>query len=182
MKPRPFLGTLLMVTAAASIMSAPLMRPGELLPSDPQGRPVADDCVAIVVNRTNPVENLSFAELRKVFKGEQSHWSNGRRVTVVMLESGKTERQAVLSQIYQMDDKDYNNYFLHNMFTGEVHAAPVALASSADVLKYVLNVQGAIGYVRTMDADESVKIVRVDGVLPCEKDYGIRLRPTKAAK
>lgn len=175
--PRPIRSTLLMVSAFAAIMSAPLLGTGKLLPSDPQGRPAADDCLAIVVNRSNPVENLSFAELRKVFRGEQSHWSNGRRVTVVMLESGKTERQAVLTQIYQMDDKDYNNYFLHNMFTGEVHAAPVALSSSADVLKYVLNVQGAIGYVRTMDADESVKVIRVDGVLPCEKDYGIRLRP-----
>jgi ABC-type phosphate transport system substrate-binding protein len=166
-----------MVTAFAAIMSAPLLGTGKLLPSDPQGRAAADDCLAIVVNRSNPVENLSFVELRKVFRGEQSHWSNGRRVTVVMLESGKTERQAVLTQIYQMDDKDYNNYFLHNMFTGEVHAAPVALASSADVLKYVLNVQGAIGYVRAMDADDSVKVLRVDGVLPCEKDYSIRLRP-----
>ena len=182
MMPRPLLSTLLMLTALAAIVSAPLMGTTELTPSDPQGRSAADDCVAIVVNRSNPVENLSFAELRKVFRGEQSHWSNGRRVTIVMLESGKTERQAVLSQIYQMDDKDYTNYFLHNMFTGEIHAAPVALASSADVLKYVLNVQGAIGYVRTMDADESVKIVRVDGVLPCEKDYGIRLRLTKAGK
>lgn len=180
--PRPILGALLVVTAFAALVSAPLMGTAKLAPSDPQGRPAADDCVAIVVNRSNPVENLSLAELRKVFRGEQNHWSNGRRVTVVMLESGKTERQAILSQIYQMDDKDYNSYFLHNMFTGEVHAAPVALASSADVLKYVLNVQGAIGYVRTIDADDSVKIVRVDGVLPCEKDYGIRLRPTKAAK
>ena len=181
MMPRPILSTLLMLAALVAIVSAPLLGTTELAASDPQGRSAADDCLAIVVNRSNPVENLSFAELRKVFKGEQSHWSNGRRVTVVMLESGKTERQAVLSQIYQMDDKDYNSYFLHNIFTGEVHAAPVALASSADVLKYVLNVQGAIGYVRTMDADESVKIVRVDGVLPCEKDYGIRLR-AKAGK
>lgn len=182
MMPRPILSGLLALTAFAVIASVPLSGTTELAPSDPQGRVAADDCLAIVVNRSNPVENLSFAELRKVFMGEQSHWSNGRRITVVMLESGKTERQAVLSRIYQMDDKDYNSYFLHNMFTGEVHAAPVALASPADVLKYVLNVQGAIGYVRTMEADDSVKVIRVDGVLPCEKDYGIRLRPTKAAK
>ena len=177
MMPRPVLLSLLTLTALAAIASVPLSGTAELTTPDPQGRAVVDDCLAIVVNRANPVENLSFAELRKVFMGEQSHWSNGRRVTVVMLESGKTERQAVLSRIYQMDDKDYNSYFLHNMFTGELHAAPVALASSADVLKYVLNVQGAIGYVRTMEADDSVKVIRVDGVLPCEKDYGIRLRP-----
>jgi hypothetical protein len=39
----------------------------------------------------------------------------------------------------------------------------------------VSNVQGAIGYLRTTAVDESVKIVRVDSVLPCEKDYSIRM-------
>jgi hypothetical protein len=49
------------------------------------------------------------------------------------------------------------------------------------VLKFVSNVQGAIGYLRTTAADESVKVVRVDSVLPCDKDYSIRMR-AKAAK
>jgi ABC-type phosphate transport system substrate-binding protein len=133
-----------------------------------------------VVNRSNPVENLSFAELRKIFLGEQTHWSNGRRITVVMLEPGKQERQAVLAQIYRMDDKDFNKHFLQGMFTGEVHAAPKTLATPTEVLKFVFNVPGAIGYVRGTEADESVKVVHVDSRLPGDKDYSIRLRPKSA--
>src|SRR5205814_293017 len=49
-----------------------------------QSHPATDDALGIVVNRSNPVENLSLAELRKIFMGEQTHWSNGRRITVVM--------------------------------------------------------------------------------------------------
>jgi hypothetical protein len=94
---------------------------------------------------------------------------------LVMLESGKPERQAVLSLIYRMEDKDFNAYFLHHVFTGDVHAAPTTLTTPAEVLKFVSNVQGAIGYLRTTAVDESVKIVRVDSVLPCEKDYSIRM-------
>ena len=56
-------------------------------------------------NRTNPVENLSFPELRRIFLGEQTHWSNGRRITLVMLEPGNSEGQAVLVQIYKMGEK-----------------------------------------------------------------------------
>src|SRR5256884_9362914 len=99
-----------------------------------RSRPAAEDSLGIVVNRSNPVENLSFAELRKIFLGEQSHWSNGRRITVVMLEPGKQERQAVLTQIYRMDDKDFNKHFLQGMFTGEVHAAPKTLGTPTEVL------------------------------------------------
>jgi len=146
----------------------------------PQSRPAAEDSLGIVVNRSNPVENLSFAELRKIFLGEQSHWSNGRRITVVMLEPGKQERQAILTQIYRMDDKDFNKHFLQGMFTGEIHAAPKTLATTTEVLKFVFNVPGAIGYVRGTEADESVKVVHVDSRLPGDKDYGIRLRPKSA--
>lgn len=138
------------------------------------------DSVGIVVNRSNPVENLSFADLRKIFLGEQSHWSNGRRITVVMLEPGKQERQAVLTQIYRMDDRDFNKHFSQGTSAGEVHVTPKTLANSAEVIKFVFNVPGAIGYVRVTEADDSVKVVHVDSRLPGDKDYSIRLHPKPA--
>jgi ABC-type phosphate transport system substrate-binding protein len=172
---------LLMLAMVVTLTSAPPARTTPPAGLEPQGSPAADECLAILVNRSNPVENLSFAELRKVFLGEQNHWSDGRRITLVMLESGKPERQVVLSLIYRMEDKDFNAYFLHHVFTGDVHAAPTTLTTPAEVLKFVSNVQGAIGYLRTTAVDDSVKIVRVDSVLPCEKDYTIRMH-AKAVK
>ena len=141
----------------------------------PQSRAAVDDSLAIVVNRSNPVESLSLSELRKIFLESQDHWSNGRRITVIMLEPGKIERQIVLTQIYQMDEKDFNKYFLHGMLTGEVHVAPKAMTNSSEVLKFVFNVPGAIGYVKASDVNDSVKVVRIDSRLPGEKDYLIRL-------
>lgn len=135
------------------------------------------DSLGIVVNRSNPVENLSVAELRKIFLGEQSHWSNGRRITVVMLEPGKQERQAVLTQICLMNDKDFDQHFSQGGSGGETRTAPKILPTSADVLKFVGNVPGAIGYVRVTEADDSVKMVHVDSRLPGDKDYGVRLHP-----
>jgi ABC-type phosphate transport system substrate-binding protein len=171
---------LLMLATAILLSHSLLVGTSDPLALWPQGRPATEDSLGIVVNRSNPVENLSFAELRKIFLGEQSHWSNGRRITVVMLEPGKQERQAVLTQIYRMDDKDFNKHFVQGMFTGEIHAAPKTLGTSAEVLKFVLNVPGAIGYVRVTEADESVKVVHIDSRLPGDKDYGIRLRPKSA--
>jgi ABC-type phosphate transport system substrate-binding protein len=174
--------TIFLSLLATAILLSPALPLGtsEPLGLAPQGRPAPDDSLGIVVNRSNPVENLSFAELRKIFMGEQTHWSNGRRITVVMLEAGKQERQAILTQIYRMDDKDFNKHFIQGMFTGEIHAAPKTLATSTEVLKFVLNVPGAIGYVRGAEADESVKVVRVDSRLPGDKDYSIRLHPKSA--
>ena len=164
---------LLAIAALPCVVLLPLT--GGTAESPPQSRAAAEDSLAIVVNRSNPVDSLSFPELRKIFMGEQDHWSNGRRVTVVMLEPGKSERQAVLAQVYKMDEKDFNQYFLHSMFTGEVHSAPKALSSSAEVLKFVFNIPGAIGYLKASEVNDSVKVVRIDSRLPGEKDYAIRL-------
>ena len=140
-----------------------------------------DDALAIIVNQSNPVENCSFDELRKIFLGERSHWPNGRRITIVMLDPAQPERKVVLREIYGMTEKDLNNHFIQGVFTGTVLAAPITLASAAEVRKFVFNVPGAIGYVRGTEADASVKTLRIDGRLPEDKDYKLRLQ-SRAAK
>ena len=134
------------------------------------------DSIAIIVNQSNPVENLSAPDLRKIFLGERSHWPNGRRITLVMLAAGQPERKAMLREIYHMSESEFNNHFIQGLFTGEVFLSPKALANAAEVRKFVFNVPGAIGFLRASDADASVKVVRVDGHLPEDKEYGIRVQ------
>ena len=135
----------------------------------------AEQALAIIVNQSNPVENFSFEELRKIFLGERSHWPNGRRITLVMLDPSQPERKVVLRDIYGMSEKDFNNHFIQGVFTGAVFVSPKTLANASDVRNFVFNVPGAIGYVRASDVDSSVKVLRVDGRLPEDKDYRLRL-------
>jgi len=134
-----------------------------------------EQALAIIVNQSNPVENFSFEELRKIFLGERSHWPNGRRITLVMLDPSQPERKVVLRDIYGMSEKDFNNHFIQGVFTGAVFVSPKTLANAADVRNFVFNVPGAIGYVRANDVDSSVKVLRVDGRLPEDKDYRLRV-------
>jgi len=173
-------GVLIIVTAAVLLV--------ELLPSavssaagaPPEAEP-AEQSLAIIVNQSNPVDNVSFQELRTIFLGERSHWPNGRRITLVMLEAGQPERKTILRTIYRMSESDFSRHFLQGLFTGEVFVSPKTLASPVGVRKFVFNVPGAIGYVRNTEVDDSVKVIRVDGHLPDDKDYALRIpaRPTK---
>jgi ABC-type phosphate transport system substrate-binding protein len=151
-----------------------------LAANPPRGAPreppaSSEQNLAIVVNLSNPTDNLSMAELRKIFLGERSHWPNGRRITLVMIEPGRPERTAVLSLIYQMSENDFNNHFLHGLFTGEVFTSPKTLASPVGVRKFIFNVPGAIGYVRATDVDASVKVIRIDERLPDDKGYRLHI-------
>ena len=133
--------------------------------------------LAIVVNTNNPVDNLSTPELRRVFLGARGHWPNGRRITLVMLETGWPERAAVLNSIYQMNETDFNNHFLHGLFTGEVFVSPKTLATPEGVRKFIFNVPGAIGYLRESDVDKTIKMIRIDERLPDDKGYKFHLPP-----
>ena len=146
--------------------SGPPSGPEQTLPTQP---------LAIVVNRSNPVDDLSSTELRRVFLGERSHWPNGRRITLVMREPGEPERKTILRDVCQMNESELKNHFLHGLFTGEILVSPKILASSIGVRKFVFNVPGAIGYLRLSDVDNTVKIVRVDEFLPEDKGYKLRV-------
>ena len=119
---------------------------------------------------------ISLADLRRLYRGQRSRWSNGRRVTLVMRDPGTPEREAILQTLYGVDEDQYRRGFLQSVFTGEAKGAPRVLASTNGVLRFVFNVPGAIGYVRASEVDASVKTLRVDGRLPGEAGYRLEVQ------
>lgn len=140
-----------------------------------QNRNKPSATLAIVVNRTNPVDNLSTDELRKLFLEKKTHWPNGRRVAVAMLDSHYPERHTALRLIYRMDESAYEDYFIKATFRGVAFVTPRTLTSPELLRKFVFNAPGAIGYLRTSDLDETVKVVKVDGLLPDDKNYSLQI-------
>jgi phosphate transport system substrate-binding protein len=141
-----------------------------------------DDVLAIIVNQANTINDISLKELRTVFLGERSHWPNGRRITLVMMDTGLAERKAVLRDICHMSETEFSRHFLQGLFTGEVFVSPKTLSTPTGVRKFVFNVPGAIGYVRASDVDETVKAIRVNGHGLDDPEYPLRIevRSSKA--
>jgi len=172
------MATSLPVVAAAVVLLANLvLTPARALP-DLKLPPRQD--LAIVLNRANPVDNLLEKDLRQIFLGERSHWPDGHRITLVMMDEGAPERRAVLLQICRMNEADFARHFLHGLFTGEVFVSPKTLATPVGVRKFIFNVPGSIGYLSSSDVDTTVKVVRIDGVLPGEKGYKLKVYPYPA--
>ena len=174
------IGRRLIIGVAASCLLGVSNRPARAGASAPGETNPPQQNLAIIVNTSNPVDSLSMSELRHVFLGERRHWPNGRRITLVMMEPGQPERKALIREVCQMNETDFSRHFLHGLFTGEVFVSPKTLASPVGVRKFIFNVPGAIGYVRATDVDASVKVIRVDGRLPDDKEYGLRIPPAPA--
>ena len=143
--------------------------------------PGATEPLVIVVNRSNLVDDLTSAELRRIFLGNRSYWPNGRRITLVMREPGEPERNTILREVCGLTEDQLKNHFLHGLYTGEILVSPKILSSPMGVRKFIFNVPGAIGYLRIGDVDATVKVVRIDELLPEDKGYKLRLQTESAS-
>ena len=131
--------------------------------------------LAIIVHKSNPVENLTKDELRRILLFERRQWRHGPRYSVALLPAGSRERTAALRALCEFNEQDYERHLLQLAYTGNSHAQPKELANSVNLRKFVFNVPGAIGCVRAADVDDTVKVIRIDGQAPGEAGYLLNL-------
>jgi len=134
------------------------------------------DCLAIIVPKDSKLDDITSADLQKYFKADKTKTPDGTKIAIVMIDVGRPERDAALRAIYKMNETEYNDFFVSATFTGAVAAAPKALPSVAAMKKYVGDTPGAIGYLRASDADDTVKVLKVDGKAPGEPDYKLKMK------
>jgi len=171
------LSLILMMMLALTALAARFEPSDEFryLPSSPSLLPAFQEDIAFIVNKSNTTDAMTLAELRNIFLAERNRWPNGRKITITMLEAGNPEREVVLRTICRMREADFNRNFLRVKFTGETTEEPRLLASPTNMVRFVFNAPGAIGYVRASSVDGSVKVLRIDGLAPGEPGYKIKL-------
>ena len=166
-----------LILLAAASLSSTLPKVSLPMSSSSARSPRASwEGLAIVVNRNNPTSNVSLPQLRAIYVGDRKWWSSRRRIALVSMQRNTPEWQTALRVIYKMDSRELDRYFLYQSFKGEHFAGPTTLAAAAEVRKFVVSTPGAVGYLRASDVDDSVKVLRVNGLLPGDDGYPLRLR------
>ena len=133
--------------------------------------------MAIIVHRSNPVNELTLAELRRIFMLETQTWPHGRKITLVLGEKGQAGRPEIIRLICGFSEADYDRHILLQTFRGHVGLGPRAIRSPAAMIRFVFNAPGAIGYVRADQLDGSTKVLRIGGFDLTHPDYPLRVVP-----
>jgi len=133
-----------------------------------------DDDLVVVVNKSNSVDNVTKAQLKKMILGEQPTWSAGKKVSVVLRAPGQPERDGVLRSVCGMSEDDFNQNWMRASFNGSTATPPKSLASGEAVRQLVTILPGGIGFLRVADANDSVKVVSVDGIAAGQPGYKIK--------
>lgn len=134
----------------------------------------ADDDLAVVVNKTNTVDNLTKAQLCKIVLSQQATWPGGKKVTVVLRAPGQPDRKGVLRSVCGMGEDDFTTHQMQASFNGDAGSPPKVVATDEAVRDTVSAQPGAIGFLQTADVNDTVRTVSVDGVAAGKDGYKVK--------
>ena len=128
--------------------------------------------VAVIVNKSNPVNDLSMTKLRNIMLGQETNWPDGKKIAVLMTTPGQPERNSTLKVVCKMTETDFTLYFVHA--SGGANP-PQAYVSGEKVRQSVASTASAIGFIRSSQLDDSVKVITIDGSGWRQAPYKLKL-------
>ena len=117
---------------------------------------LAYDGIAVIVGKDSKVEDLTLDQIAKIYKGEITNWSevggDDGEIVVIGREAGSGTRDGFESITGTEDACQYRQ----------------ELTSTGDVITTVAQNPNAIGYASLASVKDTVKTLKVDGVIPTE--------------
>jgi len=117
------------------------------------------DGVAIVVNPSNPINDLSKDQVKKIFSGEITNWKNvgGNDAPI---------------NIYTRDEMSgtRDTFWKQALDKGNITDKSVVVASNGEMKAKISADENGIGYISIGYVDESVKAIKLDGIEPNQEN------------
>jgi hypothetical protein len=130
--------------------------------------------IAVVVHPDTPVSDLTLSEVRKVLLGERQYWNSKLPVVLLIRAPVARERDVVLRVVYQMSEAQFKQYWVAKIFRAEIASPPKIVYSNDLQYDLVTAMPGAIAFVDARNVRSGLKVLRVDGHLPGDRDYPLR--------
>jgi ABC-type phosphate transport system substrate-binding protein len=129
---------------------------------------------AVVVNPANPVREMTFVDLGKMFKAKTLAWPGGKSITIVLREPASPAGKFIIEKVLGVTVDD-GKAMLND--ASRKSTVPVVFAESDDeVVKIVEGNAGAIGVIDVYNITGGVKVVKIDDKQPFDPGYALKGR------
>ncbi|MFH2066124.1 MAG: substrate-binding domain-containing protein [Pseudomonadota bacterium] len=115
--------------------------------------------VLIIANNSVPQESLNKEELQNIFLGKMAKWSDNTSIYFVTSETDAHED--FLKMYINRSSSQFRNYWRKMVFTGKGQK-PKAFKTDEELIQFVSETSGAIGYVGSDAALTNVKTITVN--------------------
>ncbi|MGR5206160.1 MULTISPECIES: phosphate ABC transporter substrate-binding protein [Vibrio] len=125
--------------------------------------PIAFDGLAVVVNRTNSVDNLSEQQLFDIYKGKVNNWKQvggtDQPIAVVTREGSSGSR-------YSFESLLGLTKIVNDRLVSDINPNSLVVNSNSMVKTIVNHNPHAIGFISVGSIDRSVKAIQFEGIAP----------------
>lgn len=121
----------------------------------------ADDGFVVIVHPDNAVTSLDRDFVREVFLKKVVEWNSGAAARPIDLASKFPARDRFTQDVIHKTPAQLRAYWNQQIFSGKGVPPPEA-ESAADVIRYVLENRGAIGYLPAGTDPGHAKVVKVN--------------------
>jgi ABC-type phosphate transport system substrate-binding protein len=122
--------------------------------------PVLAADFVVVAHPGVPGGSLSKEDVKAIFLGDKTTWSDGKPIKIVVLEEGAAHK-AFLQEVVGKTPAQFDSYWKKLVFTGKA-AAPKSFSDAGQLVDYVSKQAGTIGYAESGAAGSSVKTLKVE--------------------
>lgn len=143
-------------------MSSRYLKAAEINP-DVTTVTIAHDGIALVVNKNNPVQNLSREQVSRIYHGEITNW---RQVGGPDLKMAVVSRESASGSRFSFEDFMGLTQQVAGQTVSDINPQVLVVNTNGMVKSLVSRNQHAIGYISLGSVDESVKPLAFDGVVP----------------
>jgi ABC-type phosphate transport system substrate-binding protein len=127
---------------------------------------------AVVVNPSNPVRQMTLADLTKIFKAKTASWPGGKGITIVLRDADAPGTKFILEKVLGASADDAKAVLND---PARKTSVPVVFAQSDDeILKIVEGNAGAIGVIDVYNITGGVKVVKIDDKQPFDPGYALK--------
>jgi hypothetical protein len=113
--------------------------------------------VVLVANKGVKISGITNADLRAIFMGTKTRFSDGSHAVPVTLKGGPAH-EVFLKNYVGENPEEFRSQWRKVVFTGQ-GAMPKAFDSESALIEYVADTPGALGYVSRISSQGGVRIL-----------------------
>ncbi len=120
----------------------------------------ASDDIIVIAHLDVSVDTLKRSAISEIYRESRKKWINGDTIRVVMLKRGATHETFVKNVVGTTPAK-LKNIWKKVVFTG-AGIPPKIFKQEADLVEFIAETKGAIGYINSATSHEGVKVITVE--------------------
>jgi len=115
--------------------------------------------IIIITNKDTALSSITTDELQRIFLGKKTTWKDGRKIVPICLKSGRTH-ESFVRYYMDMNASQFDIFWKQAVFIG-TGRPPKSLTDESDVVQFVMNTPGGVGYINTDTRHDMVKSIDV---------------------